>query len=186
MPERDFVDGVVELWRQERPELDVASCATLDRLLRISQLVLRRAEDVCAAHGISFWGFAVLNALRRAGSPYQLSPTSLYRSGMVTSGAVTKRVAELERAGLVDRVPDEHDGRSLLVRLTRKGRATIDLALPDYLALQRDVLQSLPKADQRQLATLLRTLLLALEGPVFPAHAYGYSADRAAAGGRRR
>ena len=182
MARRDFVDGVIELWQQERPELDLAACASLDRLLRISQLLLRRAEAVCAAHGISFWGFAVLSALRRAGRPYRLSPTALHRSGMVTSGAITKRVAELERAGLVDRVPDEHDGRSLLVRLTAKGRATIDAAVPDYLDLQRQILDSLPKDEQKHLASLLRTLLLALEGPAAPAKA-GAAAKRARAAG---
>jgi DNA-binding MarR family transcriptional regulator len=181
MAGRDFLDHVTDLWRSERPELDTAPCAVLDRLLRVSQLVAKRAEAVCREYGLSFWGFAVLTALRRAGPPYRLAPTALYRSGMVTSGAVTKRVDELERDGLVRRVADPDDGRSVLVQLTPKGRRLIDRAVPAYIGMQRQALTTLAPAEQRQLASSLRTLLLELEGPVAPERSRGATTARSAA-----
>jgi DNA-binding MarR family transcriptional regulator len=159
----DFVDLVAGRWAAERPELDVSSIAVLDRILRITQFLIARAEAVCREHGISFWAFAVLTSLRRAGPPYALTPTALYRAGMVTSGAVTRRVSELELRGLVERVPDAGDGRSVLVRLTELGTEIVDAALPDYLEMHRDVLDCLGDKRRQQLAGLLRPLLLTLE-----------------------
>src|SRR6266498_1368478 len=168
MGERDFVDEVAARWSEERPELDVSPIQILDRVLRIGQFVVGRAEGVCREQRINFWGFAVLTALRRAGVPYQLTPTALYRSGMVTSGAVTKRVGELERQGLVERVPDPDDGRSVLVRLTEQGRRVVDATIPAYLDMQREVLSALDEGERLQLGTLLRTLLQGLEGRAGP------------------
>ena len=166
MSERDFVDQVADLWRVEKPDLRWAPAVA--RLLRIAQQFEKRANALCQSYGVSFWAFTDLSALRRAGPPYELSPTALYRSGMVTSGAVTKRVAELERAGFVRRRPDPADGRGNLVRLTAKGRRLTERLLPAYADLQRELLSGLPVSEQRRLGDLLRPLLLELEGPVEP------------------
>jgi DNA-binding MarR family transcriptional regulator len=178
----DFVDNVAARWSEQRPELDVSSIEVLDRVLRISQLMVRRSEAVCEQHGITFWGFAVLTALRRAGPPYQLTPTSLYRSAMVSSGAVTKRVSELERHGLVERVPDPDDGRSMLVRLTTRGRRVVDATVPAYLEMQRETLAWLDTEQHTQFAALLRSLLQRLEPPMSPDR----SVDPPPAGADRR
>jgi DNA-binding MarR family transcriptional regulator len=112
----------------------------------------------------------VLASLRRGGPPYRLSPTQLYRALMRTSGAMTHRLSGLERRGLVRRVADSKDGRSLLVELTNDGLDVVDRAAPVHLANERELLACLTDTEQRTLAGLLRKLLLAFEAdqPVPP------------------
>jgi DNA-binding MarR family transcriptional regulator len=167
MEEKDFVDFVVELWLEELPELH--STGTFDRLLRVAQHFEKLSDELCRASGVSFWAFTVLTALRRAGAPYELTPTDLYRSGMVTSGAVTKRVAELERNGLVQRRPDPSDGRGTLISLTAGGLALVEDLAREYTELQDRLLFALPSSKQKQIGDLLRPILLSLEGPQRPA-----------------
>jgi DNA-binding MarR family transcriptional regulator len=83
---------------------------------------------------------------------------------MRTSGAMTNRLAVLERAGLVDRVRDQTDGRSVLVRLTPRGKQLVDRILPTYLQTERRLLAALEPIQQAELASTLQTLLLAFEG----------------------
>src|SRR5262245_17483445 len=161
----DFVDWVIGRWNQERPELDVHSIGIVGRLLRIAGLLEQRFERLCREYGISFWGFTVLTALRRAGEPYRLTPGQLHSAGMVSAAAVTKRIGRLEELGLVERLPDPADRRGTLVGLTERGRSLIDRLGERYLEEERAAIASLAPEDQQRLAGLLRTVLLGLEGP---------------------
>jgi DNA-binding MarR family transcriptional regulator len=112
-----------------------------------------------SAHGIESWEFDVLAALRRAGEPYELSPGRLLRETLVTSGTMTNRVDRLTARGLVERLPDPHDRRGVLVRLTAEGKAAVDGAFEALLAAEADLLADLSDRDRTQLAGLLRSLL---------------------------
>jgi DNA-binding MarR family transcriptional regulator len=101
----------------------------------------------------------VLAALRRAGEPYELSPGRLLRETLVTSGTMTNRVDRLTARGLVERLPDPHDRRGVLVRLTVEGKAAVDGAFEALLAAEADLLAELPDEQRTQLAGLLRSLL---------------------------
>jgi DNA-binding MarR family transcriptional regulator len=140
------------------------------RLGRVRAYLDEGIERGLAEHGLSRAAWDVLAGLRRAGAPYRLSPTALYQGLMRTSGAVTHRVAHLERAGLVTRVPDPDDGRGLLVELTEAGRALVDRVAPLHLERERALLAPLTPAEQEQLADLLRRLLAHFEAeqPVPP------------------
>jgi DNA-binding MarR family transcriptional regulator len=76
---------------------------------------------------------------------------------------MTNRVDRLAARGLVERLPDPHDRRGVLVRLTARGRTTVDGALSGLLDRERDLLAGLEPADQQRLAALLRTLVLPFE-----------------------
>ena len=106
----------------------------------------------------------MLAALRRAGAPYELSPGRLLRETLVTSGTMTNRVDRLEARGLVERLPDPRDRRGVLVRLTADGRRTVDGALDGLLGREQGLLAGLDPRRQRQLADLLRALVLPFEG----------------------
>jgi DNA-binding MarR family transcriptional regulator len=49
--------------------------------------------------------------------------TVLAERANLTKQAVGEVVSELERAGYVERVPDPHDGRAKIIRLTKRGEA---------------------------------------------------------------
>jgi DNA-binding MarR family transcriptional regulator len=161
----DHVDRIVEAWRRERPELDVAALALLARLFRAADLADAVLGQQLAAHGLQPGWFDLLAALRRAGEPYALTPTQLMRTMMLSSGGMTKRLDRLVDAGLVERTPDPNDRRGTLVRLTGRGNATIDTLLPVHLANERRLLASLNPVQQRTLDELLRLLLADLEQP---------------------
>ena len=167
----DHVDGVIAEWARERPELDLGSVAVIARLGRAARYLDDGIEQTFEAHGLSRSSWEVLAALRRGGAPFRRSPTQLYQAAMRTSGAMTNRLQRLESAGLVRRVPDAADGRSLLVELTTKGRALTDEVAVAHLDTEAALLAPLTAGEQAILAGLLKTLLLSLEAehPVPPA-----------------
>jgi DNA-binding MarR family transcriptional regulator len=105
----------------------------------------------------------VLAALRRAGEPYRLTPTDLYQALMRTSGAITHTLHRLEYAGLVERLVNPEDGRSLYVALTPRGVEVTDTVAPLHLDNERRLLAGLTTDEQQTLAHLLRKLLLGFE-----------------------
>lgn len=164
----DEVDRLVAAWQKERPDLDVEPLHILSRVSRLARHLDRARRDAFIAHDLENWEFDVLTALRRAGSPYQLSPGRLLRATLVTSGTMTNRIDRLAAAGLVERHPDPQDKRGVLVRLTDTGRRKVDAAFADLLASEHEILGRLQPADRAELAALLRTLLMPFDAPAAP------------------
>ena len=160
---QDEVDRLVEAWRRERGDLDLRPMEVLSRVSRLSHHLDRARRQAFTDHGIEAWEFDVLAALRRAGAPYELSPGRLIRETLVTSGTMTNRVDRLVARGLVERLPDPHDRRGVLVRLTDEGRRRVDGALESLLAREHGLLAGLGPGDQTRLAALLRSLVAPFE-----------------------
>jgi DNA-binding MarR family transcriptional regulator len=158
----DAVDQILEQWAGERPDLDCAPMGVIGRITQLQREVYLAQRATFARHGLDAPSFDVLAALRRAGKPYQLTPTALMRSALVTSGAITQRLDRLQEKGLITRERSEADGRAVVVTLSEAGRAALDAALPDHLETERRLLEGLTVADQELLAGLLRRLLVAL------------------------
>jgi DNA-binding MarR family transcriptional regulator len=155
----DEVDRIVEAWRRERPDLDVAPLQVLSRVTRLARHLDRARSAAFARHDLETWEFDVLAALRRSGEPYRLSPGQLVAQTMVTSGTMTNRIDRLAGRGLVRRLPDPADGRGVMVRLEDTGRRVADAALADLLQIERGVLAVLDPGEHERLAGLLRELL---------------------------
>ena len=156
--EPDEVDAIVDAWKRERPDVDVSAMQVLSRVSRLARHLDRARKQAFAAHDLETWEFDVLAALRRAGSPYDLSPGRLVAETLVTSGTMTNRVDRLVARGLVERRPDPDDRRGVLVSLTASGRHTVDAALDELLAHEREILAALDTAEATRLADALRTL----------------------------
>lgn len=157
---RDEVDDLVEAWARERGDLDLAPVEVFSRISRLARHLDLARRDAFTAHHIESWEFDVLAALRRAGDPYELSPGKLLRETLVTSGTMTNRVDRLAARGFVERLPDPHDRRGVLVRLTREGKTAVDSAFTALIDAEAEILADLPDAERTQLADLLRTLLV--------------------------
>lgn len=161
----DDVDAIVEAWRRERPDLDVEPLEVLSRVSRLARRLDHARSATFTAHDLEAWEFDVLSALRRAGTPYQLSPGALVQETLVTSGTMTNRVDRLERRGFAQRGPDPSDRRGVLVQLTPQGRTVIDAVMSDLLDREHDLLDALPARERERLAGSLRRLLVAVEHP---------------------
>lgn len=163
MPENrlDHVDRMLAAWGEVSPEVDVSDLAVAGRLLRCAALLQQRIEGALRPLDLSFGDFDVLNTVRREGGRAGLHPKDLSAQALITTGAMTTRLDRLERNGLVVRVPDAEDGRSVRVRLTPVGRRRAERALAAVLAVDREFLAPLDPAAGRAVADALRPLLLA-------------------------
>jgi DNA-binding MarR family transcriptional regulator len=161
--EADHVDVLIEQWRAVRPDLELAPMATFGRLGRLHTHATRAIEAVFDRHGLTIGEFDVLAALRRAGEPHVMTPTSLSRLLMLSPAGMTNRVDRLEAAGLVERRPDPDDRRSSLVVLTSAGKERTDAAVTDHVANEADLLSGLTVTERRTLDQLLHKLLAKLE-----------------------
>jgi DNA-binding MarR family transcriptional regulator len=160
---RDEVDRLISAWRRERPDLDVSPLEVLSRVTRLARHLDRARRTAFAERGLETWEFDVLSALRRAGTPYQLSPGQLLTQTLVTSGTMTNRIDRLAAKGLVVRGPDPNDRRGVLVRLTDSGRELADSALTGLLKNERELLSALPDERLDELGSLLRELTMQFE-----------------------
>jgi len=161
----DAVDAIAAQWRRERPDLDSSPMTVIGRITRLAALLERELDGVFARYGLAGCDFDVLATLRRSGAPYRLTPTELSRSTMVTTGGMTKRLDRLEESGWIRREPDPRDRRGKLIALTDEGRELVDRAVEGHLVNEERLLASIPRADRKQLAALLRGLLLAVDEP---------------------
>ena len=158
----DRIEAILSQWKRERPDLDTRPMGVVGRIQRAAAALRPRLDETHERSGLAGESFDVLASLRRAGAPYQLTPTQLYREMMLTSGAMTNRIDRLEEAGLVARRPDAEDRRGTLVRLTAKGKALIDSAAEKHVANEERLLSALTVREQQQLGELLRKLLVSL------------------------
>lgn len=155
MPE-DYLDHAAAEWRRERPDLDPAAVEVSDRIQRIASQLQGRDAAALLPVKLGPPSYAVLAALRRAGEPFELTPTQLRRAVGLTSGAMTNRLDRLERARLVKRHrPPTGDRRSIRIRLTNAGKAMIDEAAPLRFAAAE---KALSRLSARELSTLRRLL----------------------------
>ena len=159
----DTIGEFIKAWRRERPDLDPSPLGILGRVQRISARLIRATEDLLQPVQIGWEAFSLIVSLRRAGKPYAMRPTDIYRQSLITSGAVTNRIDRVSKLGLVRRVPDPNDRRGILVELTPAGKALADRVIDMQFAMLEERLSVLSRSERAQLSTLLAKLLFSLE-----------------------
>lgn len=159
----DEVDRILLAWRREAPDLDVSPLRVLSRVTRLARHLDLARKEAFAIHGLDVWEFDVLAALRREGTPYELSPGQLIAQTLSTSGTMTNRIDRLAQRGMVERLPDPRDRRGVRVRLLPRGRDAVEHALADLLDHERRILAVLDAGDRDEVADLLRRLVAPFE-----------------------
>lgn len=159
----DHVAAILDAWRSERPDLDTTPVAVFARIVRIERHKNQALRSLWRSYRLDPGEYDVLAALRRSGRPYQLTPTQLYRSMLVTSATMTERLDRLERRQLIRRQSAPHDRRSILIQLTKKGDALVDKAATDLVAAEAALLTGLTETERHALADLLERLAATLE-----------------------
>ncbi len=160
---QDAVDRIVQQWKVERPDVDVSPMAVIGRIGRAASVLDKRIQAVLAEFSLQPGEFDLIATLRRTGSPHRLTVGQLLDNSMVTSGAVTHRLNRLTEKGLIEREVDPANRRVVIVQLTPEGVAAVDAALPAHVANEEALLTSLTRDERRQLATLLKRLLLDIQ-----------------------
>lgn len=154
------VDEIIKQWSVERPDVDVEPIGVSARVLILARILTENCDAALAGLGLTLWQYDVLAALRRAGKPYQLSPTELARAVTLSTAAMTNRLDRLEFKGWIRREADQSDRRCLRIQLTPAGCELIDRALPVRIEADRRAFAAMPKRVRRELADLLRQVLV--------------------------
>lgn len=154
------VADLIELHRRNWPEVhDPQRLRFVLALVRAHNSVLSQAAATFEHHGLTTAEYDALATLRRSGAPWKLTPSQIQRSMLITSGGLTKILRQLESRHLVSRPRSGHDRRSKPVRLSARGRATVDRAAEELAAVIGARIQAvLEDPELAQLTALLERL----------------------------
>jgi DNA-binding MarR family transcriptional regulator len=156
----DDFDEARDQWARERPDLDPSGVEVIWRISFLHKYFKKLTGTKLGEYDLPVWAFDVLAALRRGGSPFRETPTALCEATQLTSGAMTNRLDRVEEAGLVERLQDPGDRRVVLVQLTTKGKELVDKAAKVRFDQANEAISSLSIEERRQLAGLLRKLVV--------------------------
>jgi DNA-binding MarR family transcriptional regulator len=137
MTEQEPVQTIIAQWERERPDLDFEPMTLFAALTRAYLLASSHIDKLMVDRGLTRGMFDVLATLKRAGRPYRLTPKELSASLLLSGAGMTNRLDRLEALGLVSRMPEPSDRRSLHIELTKKGNNFVDNVLPDLIETQR-------------------------------------------------
>ncbi len=161
--QKDWIDEFSEMWAREYPDADTSTLSPMTRLVRLGVLMDTFQKETLEPFELTSNDYAVLATLRRAGPPYQLSPSELYTTLERSSGGMTKMLKRLEGLGLVERIPDPEDRRSTRVVLTELGVSLQEEVFNVFLSRTQELLHTISLGKLREIDSSLRVLLDAIE-----------------------
>lgn len=159
----DSVDFCIADIASKYDVIDPQVEGVVDRVTAISKHLGRGFEETLSDHGLNYGEYKMLLRLATRTEDNRMSAGELSRALLLSSGAMTNRLDQLEKAALIRRVADPKDRRAVHVELTDKGKATIDDAVAEQAKKEIDILSVLSPRDLTTLNQLLRTVLTSLE-----------------------
>jgi DNA-binding MarR family transcriptional regulator len=129
------------------------------RLTRVGLLLDAFQHRCLDPFGLKFIDYSVLRVLQLSGPPYELTTGEIGDTVLRSSGGMTQIVDRLERADLVERVPDSSDRRKVVVRLTPAGRELAQRASTAYARERRRIIKALSAEEVEQADAAIRMLL---------------------------
>ncbi|HEX6492861.1 MAG TPA: MarR family transcriptional regulator [Candidatus Dormibacteraeota bacterium] len=172
-------------FEEEYPGASALATACYANLLSTADLLMglhnRQTFD---QYQLSASARQILAVVEGAGEP--LEPSVIADRLLVTTGSMTSLLDNLERRGLIVRLPHPEDRRKLLIDITPAAQAIVDALLPSLHARERDVMAAaLSPTEQRSLLRSLAKLQRAAEdarSAPFPSGAIRRRQNRARTG----
>lgn len=161
--ETDRVDELLEKWAPKLPAIDLDIEGAVQRIQWIYKLIERQMDETLGDHKLSHGEWKILRGLAMEDPPYRSSPGRLAKGEGLSSGAMTNRLDQLEKAGLVRRLPDPDDRRALKVELTEKGHKLWADSISAQAAKEARLAEALGERELAQLNKLLRKVLSGLD-----------------------
>jgi DNA-binding MarR family transcriptional regulator len=151
-----FVDVAVSSITRREPTVDEESMRLVFLLHRVTNSIVYDLEStVHRPSGWSWAGFRLLFALWVLG-PVEANKAAT-ASGM-SRPAVTALMRTLGRAGLLDKLSNATDGRTVVLALTDDGHARMSESFRQHNARERRWMQALDPAERSTLMALLTKL----------------------------
>jgi DNA-binding MarR family transcriptional regulator len=148
-------------FEHEYPAADALATECFANLWRTAELLMGlHNRHTLDQYRLSPSARGVLAVVEGAGRP--LEPSVIAERLVVTTGSMTSLLDNLEKRGLVRRLPHPDDRRKLLVDITSDAQAIVDELLPVLHARERDVIgAALTPSEQRTFLRHLAKLQLA-------------------------
>jgi DNA-binding MarR family transcriptional regulator len=127
-------------------------------LARASAVSLAAGNAALAAHGLKARSYSVLSLAVEGGRSTQRDIAGFLR---LDPSQVVALVDDLQRRGLLERVPDPTDRRANVVHATAAGHALHAVAARAARAAEETVHSALAPGERAQLADLLRRIAFA-------------------------
>lgn len=161
--EPDQVDASLEVWGRELPDLDLETEGIVERIYKLERHVDATMRETLEAFDLSYGEYKLVMHLRYGGPPYRGKPGKLAKRLGLSTGAMTNRLDNMERRGLIQRLDDPDDRRGVIVELTEAGKVLWDSTVAAQAEKESIVATALDEAERRELNELLRRLMNAFE-----------------------
>lgn len=158
----DHVDRFLESIRDELPDLDLTVEGIVDRINGLSRRIKRLMDETLTERDLTWGEWKVLGLLRRS-PDCRRSPGYLAVHAELSSGAMTNRLDNLEKRGLIQRLPDPNDRRGVIVELTDAGSKAYEESTAAQAAKEALIASALNDKEKDELNNLLRRLMLVAE-----------------------
>lgn len=123
-----------------------------------ARLMQRLGQELEDAGKVPLSTYDVLVQLAENGGRLRLR--DLVDKVVLSQPGLSRKVARLEDEGLVERLPDPHDGRGVLVRITRAGRAALRTAAVVHISgIEREFTARITDDEAVTLARVFARLL---------------------------
>jgi DNA-binding MarR family transcriptional regulator len=153
--DNDPILEAYHLWMDNGWDDSADGLAAVTSIMRVNQVLAKRADEILAPIGLTFARYEVLVRLHFNGGALPLA--HLGKLLQVHQTSVTSLVDKLEAAGLIKRTPHLTDRRSTIAEITPAGRAQVQKAIKLLNSeLFRDL--GLTADEVRTLITLLTKL----------------------------
>jgi DNA-binding MarR family transcriptional regulator len=126
---------------------------------RVAHTLKLRVQEFLHDAGIDMSAeeISILTILAHLDGPERMKPLSEKLGRDATT--VSRQVAGLEEAGLVERSPCPDDGRATVVAITKAGSKLVEQTIPLTLALRGRAMKGISKAEAKTLVNALSRML---------------------------
>lgn len=138
--------------RPDSPRADAERTNVANRLHSAAIHLLRRARRVDTVSQLPAPQLSALSVVVYGG-PVTLG--ALAAAEQVRPPTMTRLIASMEKAGLIERVPDETDRRVVRIRSTARGRRLLEAGRDRRIAVIAEALAALPCTELQGIARAL-------------------------------
>lgn len=126
---------------------------------RVAHALKLRVQEFLDEAGIDMSAeeISTLTVLAHLDGPERMKPLSEKLGRDATT--VSRQVASLEEAGLVERSPCPDDGRATVVTITKAGSKLVEQTIPLTVALRGRAMKGISKAEAKTLVNALSRML---------------------------
>jgi DNA-binding MarR family transcriptional regulator len=125
--DRDPILEAYHLWNENGWEDCAAGCTAVTSLMRVHQVLTRRADQILAPIDLTFARYELLVRLYFGGQSLPLN--QLGRALQIHQTSITSLVDKLEKQGLIKRAAHPTDRRSTMAEMTAAGRVLTGKAI---------------------------------------------------------